>query len=132
MELIGITVDEFRSAVRSVSEQYGGNVIIHADAKATSSRSSRGRVVVRDSRGPGARRSWSGRRGPWACWHVYRDVLTELFDAHPEAKVRTSLATYDGEDGFNQNYPATAYKNVGSMVAPAYMPELCDCADENF
>lgn len=129
MELIGITIDQFETAVHTVSARYGGNLIVHRDAKAISGRSSRGRVVVRASGGEGARRSWSGRRGPWACWHAYRDVLSELFDVNPEARIRTSLTTYDGARGFQLNYPATAYKNIGSMVSPAYMPELCDCPD---
>lgn len=129
MELIGITLEEFKSAVSSVSADYDDNLVIHDDAKSTSSRSSRGRVVVKDSRGAGARRSWSGRHGKWACWHAYRDVLTELFEINPNARIRTALTVYNGEEGFEQSYPATAYKNIGSMVQPAYMPELCDCDD---
>lgn len=131
MEITGITADQFRTAVRVVSEQYGGNLVI-ADEKPTSSRSCRGRVAVANSRGPGARCSWTGRRGPWACWHAYRDVLAELFETNPNARVRTSLAVYKGRDGFNSSYPATAYKNIGSMVAPAYMPELCDCTGQDY
>jgi hypothetical protein len=127
MELIGITLAQFETAIANVTASYGGNLEIHDDAKSVSSRSSRGRVVVRDSRGPGARRSWSGRHGKWACWHAYRDVLTELFEINPDARIRTSLTAYIGRDGFESSYPATAYKNIGSMVAPAYMPELCDC-----
>jgi hypothetical protein len=127
MELIGITLAQFETAIANVTASYGGNLEIHDDAKSVSSRSSRGRVVVRDSRGPGARRSWSGRHGKWACWHAYRDVMLALFEQNPNARIRTSLAVYDGLDGFEATYPATAYKNIGSMVAPAYMPELCDC-----
>lgn len=129
MEIIGVTLEEFKSAVESASANYGGNLVIHDDAKAISSRSSRGRVTVLDSRGWGARRSWSGRHGKWACWHAYRDVLTEIFEINPNARVKTSLADYRGVDGFESSYPATAYKNIGSMMQPAYMPELCDCTD---
>lgn len=127
MEIIGVTLEEFRSAIATVTAEYGGNLVIHDDAKAISGRSCRGRVVVNDSRGPGARWSWSGRHGKWACWHAYRDVLTEIFDINPDARVRTSLAHYVGRDGFESSYPATAYKNIGSMFQPAYMPELCEC-----
>lgn len=129
MELIGITIDQFKSAVALVTAEYGGNLEIHDDAKAVSSRSCRGRVVVKDSRGAGARRSWSGRHGKWACWHAYRDVLVELFETNPDARIRTALTVYNGRDDFEASYPATAYKNVGSMIQPAYMDELCDCTD---
>lgn len=132
MELIGITIEEFKSAVAAASENYGGNLVIHDDAKAISGKSSRGRVTVLDSRGWGARRSWSGRHGKWACWHAYRDVMEEIFNINSDARLRTSLAVYDGLDGFRENYPATAYKNIGSMMQPAYMPQLCDCRDENY
>jgi len=127
MELIGITLIQFEAAVATVSSKYDGNLAVHDDAKSTSSRSSRGRVVTLDSHGQGSRRSWSGRHGKWACWHAYRDVMLALFEVNPDATIRTSLATYKGRQGFLDTYPGTAYHNIGSMVAPAYMPELCDC-----
>lgn len=130
MEMTGITFEDFNDACRAVSIRYGRNVRMHADAKAVSSRSSRGRVEVLDSHGPGARRAWSGRHGRWACWHVYRDVLSELFDTNPEATIRTSLTVYKGARDFELIYPGTADKNIGSMMSPAYMPELCDCGPE--
>jgi hypothetical protein len=60
---------------------------------------------------------------------VYRDGLAELFARYPFARVRTAMAYYKGEEGFLSTYPATAYVNVGSMMNPAYMPDLCDCSD---
>jgi hypothetical protein len=87
----------------------------------------RGRVLPVTSRSEGARRSWTGRRVPAVCWHAYRDVLAALFEQRPEATVRTALAVYRGREGFEACYPETAYRNVGSQMQPAYMPELCDC-----
>ena len=75
----------------------------------------------------GARKSWSGRRLNAACWHAYRDVLMGIFDANPDARVQTALATYKGRDDFMAKFPATGDRNIGSMVQPAYMPELCEC-----
>jgi hypothetical protein len=37
------------------------------------------------------------------------------------------VAVYRGRAGFEQDYPATAYVNVGSQMQPAHMPELRDC-----
>lgn len=75
----------------------------------------------------GARRSWSGRRIAAACWHAYRDVLAGVFEVNPNARVVTAMSKYVGLSGFHANYPATANANIGSMMQPAYMPELCDC-----
>lgn len=129
MQVSGLTLGEFSRVVAMVSPTYSDNVIVHQDAHDTGRQRFTGRLWVRSSRGPGARRSWSGRRMPAACWHAYRDVLGELFELYPHATVRTTLAVYRGKDGFHAAYPATAYHNVGSMMQPAFMPELCECAD---
>lgn len=131
MEIRNITLDELKSATAKISARYDGNIIVHQDAHSTGARSQScvGRLAVVSSRAPGARRSWSGRRMPAACWHAYRDVLAELFSVNPGAVIVTTMARYDGVDGFLRNYPPTADVNVGSMIAPAYMPELCDCDD---
>lgn len=128
MQLTGITLEQFHSVVETISiAAYDGNLAVSDDAKAISGNSCRARVVTVSSRGTGARRSWSGRHGKWACWHAYRDVMLALFEVNPNARIRTSLANYRGRAGFMAEYPETAYKNIGSMVSPAYMPELCDC-----
>jgi hypothetical protein len=131
MEITGVTLDEFTAIVYKVSERdHDGNLIVHRDAHDQGGKR-RPRITARlaalDSRGAGTRTSWTGRRGPWACWHAYRDVLAEVFAAHPTAVIRTGMAVYNGAEGFAANYPATAYHNIGSQVAPAYMPELCEC-----
>jgi len=111
-------------------EQYAGNVKVDQFARELPTRAGgfRGRIAVTDSRGAGARRSSSGRRGPYACWHVFRDVFFAIFEAHPDAVIRTGLAVYRGRENFLDTYPGTARRNVGSAVAPANMPDLCECA----
>lgn len=127
MEITGLTPSEFWSVVNTVSDgHYEGNLVtkdVHSTGGVRRPRI-RGRIAVTNSRGPGARRSWSGRHGPWASWQAYRDVLTELFHRYPEARVRTGLAVYNGREGFEETFPATGYHNVGSMIEPVTMPEL--------
>lgn len=126
----GVCYGCVRQIAEDVSrELYGGNVRVHPDSKPLGSESYgfRGRIMVVDSRGPGARTSWSGRHGPYACWHAYRDVLARIFETYPNARVRTSMAHYVGAAGFEETYPATADRNIGSQFAPAYMPDLCEC-----
>jgi hypothetical protein len=85
------------------------------------------RVKVDSETGaPGSRRSSSGRRGPWACWHAFRDVLQAVFDKYPDATVRTALATYRGAEGFARTFPGTADTPAGCGFTTS---ELCDCED---
>lgn len=107
---------------------FQSNVTLELEAK--SSRSYRVKIGVRDSYGYGARTSASGRHGPYACWHVFRDVLGAWFTAYPDMIVRTALATYRGQEGFADNFPQTYWHNVGSMMYPAQMGQLCQCAED--
>jgi hypothetical protein len=52
-------------------------------------------------------------------------VLRGLFLVSPTAVVTTTLARYTA-DTFEDVYPDTAWRNIGSMFAPATMPELCN------
>jgi hypothetical protein len=130
----GVNYDTVVAIVERVSaERYGGNVRVHQDARPIGSKrdGSRygftGRIDVKSSRESGARRSWSGRRMPAACWHAHRDVLSAIFAEYPDATIKTAMATYRGAEGFEDRYPGTADRNIGSVVEPAYMPDLCDC-----
>lgn len=134
MEISGVPFRTFHAIVDNISrDRYNGNITVHQDAKdlhGARKPRMRGRLTVISSREAGARRSWTGRRMPAACWHAYRDVLAEMFQRFPDATVRTSMATYKGKAGFLAQYPGTAHRNVGSAISPAYMPDLCDCADD--
>ena len=116
MVISGLTVADFEAIVQQVSEQhYDGNVVPEwrkyragapslLNAKGTRFR---GRVVVMDSSGSGARRSWTGRRMPAACWHVFRDVVREhaagvIVVTHDERALEVFDTLYDMEDGVIQ------------------------------
>lgn len=128
MLIRNVTREQFEAVVAQVSAQYGDNITTHQDMHQMGSRVIRvqGRIRAESSRGPGARRSWSGRRTVSACWHAHRDVFRALFAAYPDATVQTTMARYTAEN-FEDVYPRTAYVNVGSMAAPANMPNLCEC-----
>lgn len=140
MEIKGVTLDEFDDIVSMVSAtMYHDNVIVDNSAHALSGTRIRARLrtVISSIKvdgeklsAPGARRSASDRYSVAACWHAYRDVLAELFRLYPDAVVRTGMAVYRGAVGFLADYPPTAYQNIGSMMSPRRMPDLCDCTDE--
>lgn len=138
MLITGVSLEEFTKLVEQVGQQYGDNLAVERyaqDLHGVKRPRIRARVVAKhsgygthgDNCAPGARRSWAGRRMAVACWHAHRDVLTRLFETHPDAVVITAMARYVGKAGFENSYPGTAYTNIGSMMNPAYMPELCDC-----
>ena len=67
------------------------------------------------------------RRVYAVCWHGYRDFMREIFSRDPEARIKTYVADYKGKEDFEEKYPETAYTNVGSMMYPQYLSEVCKC-----
>lgn len=137
MQITGITPEQFSDAVAKTTGWYGNNLRAELGSVQSATRF-RARVVAIESgaaslpageSAPGARRSWTGRRMPAACWHAYRDVMYAIFAINPNARIATGMAVYRGLAGFESTYPATADQNIGSMMQPAYMPDLCDCDD---
>lgn len=135
MEITGIEPDVFDAIVRRISaDRFDDNVTCY-DPRPSARHTRAGtrfrqRVLVRSSREAGARRSWSGRRMPCACWHVFRDVVRATLAEHPAVTFRTSLAFYTSGN-FETTYPATGAVNVGSACQPAYLPDLCECDDSD-
>lgn len=138
MIVTGVTTSELSSAVDKLNAStYANNLTLSVGREYSPNRfscrvipaESGARIFPKSSRqsAPGARKSWSGRRINAACWHAYRDVIGAVFAINPNARVYTGMAKYRGVEGFHANYPATAHVNVGSVMQPAYMPDLCDC-----
>lgn len=136
MIITGITTVEFEQAIAKAGALYGDNLRAEIGREYSKTRFA-GRVVLRhtafqlygrgDDLAPGQRRSWQGRRINATCWHAYRDVLIEVFNINPNAKVRTSMAKYLGKDSFYEEFPKTAWQNIGSHVQPITMPQCCNC-----
>jgi hypothetical protein len=138
--ITGVTPQQFRDAVEKAGARYGDNLTAEIGREHSPARFN-ARVVLKatgnqmglksPALAPGQRRSASAfnseRRINAVCWHGYRDALVALFDAHPSVKVRTAMAKYLGKESFYAEFPRTGDQNIGSMAAPAYMPELCDC-----
>lgn len=100
MRISGVGLDDFTQITGHVSRLYDGNLTVCEGAhELPYARRPQcvARLAVVKSAGSGARRSWTGRRMPCACWHAYRDVLSAVFDAFPDAVIRTSM------QGFGKN-----------------------------
>ena len=141
MIVSGVTVQDFLLAVEKANTKYDNNI----QASIGQTYSKRGtrfsaRVVLLDTGfqkygkgtqlAPGQKRSAAGRRVNAVCWHVYRDVLVELFNINPKAHVKTMYAKYYGREQFYDKFPATAEINVGSVFQPACAADVCDCESD--
>lgn len=73
--------------------------------------------------------SGSGRRVWAVCWHGHALALRLLFDAFPQAVVKTALTTYRGHHDYVRLAGRTAYRQVGSVLRPCYYAEACECDD---
>lgn len=139
MLVYGVSAWDVRKAVETVSADWDGNVELKSLTDFSNGKGPRASYVLRavSSRKSGARCSGSGRRTVASCWHVHRDVLREVFKVNPDARVVSGLGkivdgkfkrtTYNGSDGFERDFPGTAWINVGSDWCPAYIGQLCDC-----
>lgn len=137
MKITGITLHQFSECTNEVSaEKYAGNGVIKQDSQnlpRIRKPACRAGLKVLDSRGPGSRMTAKGRHGPYACWHLYRDVLIDVFEKYPDTVIIAGAGwkvTYRGKTGFGELYPRTARINIGSQLSPCTMPELCDCEPE--
>lgn len=106
-------------ALAKANERYEGNLQLTEPTRT-------GSVRLRTTRGGviGSRTSRSGKRMPYASWEAHRDFLIALFEINPNASVRTSFAHYRNKDSFYEQFPGTAYRNVGSQMEPVTMPDL--------
>ncbi len=133
-------ISELTEALVKVNEKYEGNVKFR-EIKAQNTVGTRYRLTLQvvSTKGPGHRLgqthpSWTTRSGKpykqkrliYACWHVHGDYFDCLFNINPKVEIRVGRQS-------------TVYKSkrdnwedfqVGSMMYPAMMSELCDCGNE--
>ena len=123
-----LSYDKLSAIMTRVSEDYYGGYLTFELEDLNGVRRNRYRFKMGATSGKrGSRKSASGRRGPWACWDSFRDVLAAIYIADPDALIRTGMATYRNAPDFLDKFQDTADTNVGSRVSPAFYDELCDC-----
>jgi hypothetical protein len=139
MIITGISPLQFAAAVEKAGVLYADNLRTDITRVFSSNRlqatvklkmTGYGMGLPTEELAPGQKRSikWSGeRRVAAVCWHVYRDVLIEVFNINPDAKVRTQYAKYLGKESFYEEFPKTAHIDIGSPVMPVTPVECCDC-----
>lgn len=73
-----------------------------------------------------------GRRVAAVCWHGHRDFMRAVFALDPNARFKTAVADYKGSDHFEEIFPATGHRNVGSMMYPAFAKDVCTCSHDEW
>jgi hypothetical protein len=125
MLIRNVTDEDLDNALRATNEVFGGNVGFFHKRHIGHTRQGGNkydvRLTVRSSRGPGAARSYTGRRLSAACWHVHGTFFDAL---PPEAEIISAH-----EDGIHRPGDCWFDYQVGSMMQPMYASEACDCRD---
>ena len=127
MKVWGVTAEEIREIVPTVSLMYDGNIVFKREPE-KDGRAVRFTLTVANSRDPGSRMSNTGRRIAACCWHGHRDIMLAVFAKNPDARVKTALADYKGMADFADKYPATGCTNIGSQANPLDIEDACNCA----
>jgi hypothetical protein len=53
--------------------------------------------------------------------------MRAVFRVNPDARIKTMWVDYKGAMDFKRKFGATAHKQVGSMMFPAYADQICKC-----
>jgi hypothetical protein len=73
------------------------------------------------------------RRIASACWHANRDFYRAIFEINPDARIRTALATYNGEANFEHTYRSTGVGYSGPFGYPIpHIEDLCNCDEGEY
>ena len=114
------TIRQLEIALIQVNKVYKNNIIFK-DIEQVSSKIVNFTLRVKDSKGSGARRSYSGRRLVSACWHVHGNLFDCLIDMDESIYIQ-SLGKRIDKDGGNW-----VDWNIGSKFCPVYISYCCDC-----
>ena len=132
MKARNVTIQQVRDAVQAVSENYDGNVAIENISQVTPTTVSF-KVGTLNSRNSGSRVSVSGRRGRWACTHVFEDIMAEITKndgvviipkgapGNDHGKTIHLTSTQDVTE-WAEHYNRC---NVGAPIYPTFPTELC-------
>lgn len=122
MNARNVTIEQMERALKAVNRKYKGNVAFETFTPRKNGVDFTLRTY--DSKGPGARRSFSGRRMPKACWHAHGDFFEAVLKIAPEAVIISRGGPGARIDRNGGNWQDC---NIGSQVQPLMFSEACDC-----
>lgn len=72
------------------------------------------------------------RRVAAVCWHGHRDFMRAIYRRDPDARIKSAFADYRGSEEFEQKFPTTGDRNIGSMYYPTLAREACTCGHDEW
>jgi len=84
------------------------------------------RLIPQSSLAKYSRRTRFGHRVKATCYHGFRDFISVCF-SHGAYRVQSAHGDWRSEESFVRDLYRLRTLNVGSIMEPAYMADLCDC-----
>lgn len=114
------TIENLNHALDKVNERFNGNITWKRRPEKIGNRF-RFTLTVKNTREPGSRIGFSGKRVAAACWHVHGHFFDALIELAPNAEIQSNVNVINRFGGNWQD------RNIGSVLRPLYFSEACDC-----
>lgn len=122
MQAKNATMADMEQALAMVNRRFGANVkFFFCVGKG---RGINFRLAVRNSRGDGARRGFTGRAMTAACWHVHGHFFEALLKVNPEVTIISRAGPGAVIDKTGGNWQD---RNIGSLFSPLMYSDACEC-----
>jgi len=127
MKIKGLTKEQIELSLLNVNKEYNGNIIFNRfdqDYKSKLGKLGKSYIVtlkVKNSKGPGSRFGFTGRRINAACWHVHGNFFEELIKINTNVIITVKGKKLDNNNVWDNDY------NIGTQFQPLYYSESCDC-----
>lgn len=125
MIITGMSLSDFRTNIIDVlnATKYKANPIVVEGSREFSNNRFSVKLGMTNSRGPGSRRSASGRHGKYASYYTFWDIMAGAFH-HGATYIKGGDTSYKNPASFDYEAYQGEQRNVGSIMAPAYHEEL--------
>lgn len=126
MKAQNVTRQNLIDAMAIINRTYGNNITWKRDPEPANraGTSYDFTITVKDSSGPGARRSDTGRKIAAACWHAHGDLFDAILKIAPDAIIKTNGMGGNTISAAGGNWED---RNIGSLYRPLYASEACEC-----
>ena len=122
MELRKTNLKELEKAMELLNQIFQGNITFNRLTPVNQKGDAFNVTLrVKDSRGAGARRGYTGRRLINACYHVHGYFFQILFMLNPQIQIKSLNNNISEHNiwGFD--------RNIGSIMNPLYLSDACNC-----
>jgi len=119
-----VNKEQMQQALNKLNAKYDGNIAFY-DGLQPVGRRLKFRLTAKSYDKAGWRKSFSGRKMKFACWHVHGDFFDILLDLFPNAVIRSQdkkIYKFCPDTEIVGNWQDW---NVGSMIQPMMFSEAC-------